>query len=171
MLPIIAFVGHSNTGKTTLIERLIPVLKAQGLRVGVVKHRRGDFEIDVAGKDSYRYREAGAEISVIAGPRRVALVRETDRELALEEILSGYLHGVDLVILEGRKDEKVPKIEVVRSDEKGKLLCAGDPNLLAVVADVPIDAPVPLFRRDDLGGLAAFVVSQTFAASGDKRGY
>lgn len=171
MVPVIAFAGYSKTGKTTLIERLIPLLKRRGLKVGVMKHHQGDFEIDKPGKDSYRYTEAGAEVSIIAGSHGLAMVRQTDRELTLEQMVSGYLHGVDLVILEGFNAEKVPRIEVVRKGESGPLRCAGDPDLLAVVADGPVDVPLPVFHRDDLEGIASFVVSRIFAAAGGTGGH
>ena len=75
-IPVLCFVGRSNTGKTTLIEKLIPLLKSRGIRVATIKHHNHDFEIDQEGKDTYRHKKAGAHLSMIVSPKKLALVED-----------------------------------------------------------------------------------------------
>jgi molybdopterin-guanine dinucleotide biosynthesis protein B len=158
---VISFVGRSGVGKTTLIERLIPLLTEKGLRVGVIKHHHLDFEIDKPGKDTYRYKQAGAGIAMLVSPTKIALVEDTPAELALEEIVVRFIHHVDLLIVEGFKKEKLPKIEVFQAKEgAGEPVCAGDKNLVAIVTDEPLATKLPVFSRDDVEGVARFIVTR-----------
>lgn len=164
MIPVVAFVGRSKTGKTTLIERLIVILRERGIRVATVKHHHQDFEMDREGTDTYRHKKAGAHLSMIVAPTKLALVQDLSVEPPLETILEHYVAGVDLVIVEGYKKERIPKIEVYRSDSGAPPVTVGDENLLAVVADAPLNAPLPgslpVFLRDEVEGIAAFVVER-----------
>jgi molybdopterin-guanine dinucleotide biosynthesis protein B len=154
-------VGRSNTGKTTVIERLIPILVGKGLKVAVIKHHPHDFEIDIPGKDTYRYKQAGATMSILASPGKVAVVEDTETELTLEEIITRYIHDVDLLIVEGFKREEIPKIEVFQRKEGADMpVCAEDKNLIAVITDESIDTLLPVFSRDDVGGVAEFILSR-----------
>lgn len=160
-IPYLSFVGRSNTGKTTVIERLIPVLVEKGIRVAVIKHHHDDFDIDIPGKDTYRYKKAGATMSILASPNKVAVVEDTETELALPEIISRYVHGVDLLIIEGFKREQVPKIEVFQRKEEGSLpVCMDDRDLMAIVTDEPMGTSLPVFSRDDIYGIAQFIVKR-----------
>jgi molybdopterin-guanine dinucleotide biosynthesis protein B len=156
--PVISFVGRSNSGKTTFLEKLIPVLKELGVRVATIKHHVHDFEIDREGKDTYRLKKAGARITMIASPQKLALVEDLDSELPLETIVTRYIRNIDLVITEGYKKELMPKIEVYREDVPPVAL--DDPNLLAIVADVPLDAHVPVFSRDNAAPVADFIIEK-----------
>jgi molybdopterin-guanine dinucleotide biosynthesis protein B len=157
-IPHVSFVGRSNTGKTTVIERLIPVFREMGVRVAVIKHHHGDFEIDKPGKDTYRYKEAGAKVAILASPHKVAVVEETEAELSLGEIIARHVHDVDLLIIEGFKKEDVPKIEVFQRKEGTDLpVCAGDRNLVAIISDEAVVTSLPVFSRDDIQGVARFV--------------
>ena len=112
----IGFIGYSNTGKTTLIEKLIPLLRARGLRVSAIKNAHHGFDMDRPGKDSYRYREAGAGQVLIATGLRWALLSETPLAPASLDELIGRLDPCDLVIIEGFKSEgQIPRIEVRRN--------------------------------------------------------
>ena len=122
-IPYLSFVGRSNTGKTTVIERLIPILCERGLKVAVIKHHPHDFDIDIPGKDTYRYKQAGATMSILASPGKVAVVEDTEKELSLEEIITRYVHDVDLLLIEGFKRERVPKIEVFKKRKVGIYRC------------------------------------------------
>ena len=156
-----SFVGRSNTGKTTVIERLIPILVRKGLKVAVIKHHPHDFEIDIPGKDTYRYKQAGATMSILASPGKVAVVEDTENELTLEEIITRYIHDVDLLIVEGFKREEIPKIEVFQRKEGADMpVCAEDKNLIAIITDESIDTLLPVFSRDDVGGVAEFILSR-----------
>ena len=162
-IPYFSFVGRSNTGKTTVIERLIPILVGKGLKVAVIKHHPHDFEIDIPGKDTYRYKQAGATMSILASPGKVAVVEDTETELTLEEIITRYIHDVDLLIVEGFKREEIPKIEVFQRKEGADMpVCAEDKNLIAVITDESIDTLLPVFSRDDVGGVAEFILSRFF---------
>jgi molybdopterin-guanine dinucleotide biosynthesis protein MobB len=160
-IPLVSFVGRSNTGKTTVIERLIPILRERGPKVAVIKHHPHDFEIDKPGKDTYRYKQAGARIALLASPHKVAVVEDIETELTLEEIITRYIHDVDLLIVEGFKREEIPKIEVFQRKEGAHIpVCAGDKNLIAVITDESIDTLLPVFSRDDVHGVAEFILSR-----------
>jgi molybdopterin-guanine dinucleotide biosynthesis adapter protein len=155
---VFSVVGRSNTGKTTLIERLIPLLTARGIRVGTIKHHLHDFEMDREGKDTYRHKKAGARIAVIASPAKIGLVADLEKELSLEEMISRYMPGVDVVIVEGYKKEQMPKIEVYNYKEDQPPVSTGDPDVLAIVSDRPMEATVPVFSRDEVEKIAEFLV-------------
>jgi molybdopterin-guanine dinucleotide biosynthesis adapter protein len=155
---LIAFVGWSKVGKTTFIEGLIPLLRAEGLRVAAIKHHGHDFEIDIPGKDTYRYRRAGAGTAIISSPRKVAVVRDVEEELSLRELVSAYAKDADIVIVEGYKNEPLPKIEVYRHDKGTEPICLKDPHLVAVITDRRIDVSVPQFALDDFIGVARFIL-------------
>jgi len=159
-IPVISFVGTSNTGKTTLLEQLIAMLNERGLRVATIKHHHRDFEIDQEGKDTYRLKKAGARLSMIVSPVKLALVQDLVDEPSLDEVIDRYVRDVDLVIVEGYKQEPVPKIEVYSHASGSPPIALGDEKLLALVADAPLSAPVPVFLRDDVEGIAAFVIKK-----------
>jgi molybdopterin-guanine dinucleotide biosynthesis protein B len=157
MIPIVSIVGKSNSGKTTLIEKLIRELTARGYRIATIKHNRHGFEIDHEGKDSWRHKKAGASITVIASPHMVAAVEDTARDYEIAELRDRYIRNVDLVLSEGFKKNPHPKIEVWRAVLKRDLLCGKEDNLIAIAGDAPPDAGVPLFDINDSKGLADFI--------------
>jgi molybdopterin-guanine dinucleotide biosynthesis protein MobB len=147
MPPIVSIVGRSRSGKTTLIEKLIPEIKRRGYRVGTIKHTHHPVEIDQPGKDSSRLRAAGADTVMLAAPGRVALIKDvrTDRL----ESLVGYFQDVDLLITEGFKRENRPKIEVVRAALNPEMLCRDNPHLIAVATDMNLSIPLPVFGLEN----------------------
>ncbi len=156
-IPVVAFVGRSNSGKTTVVERLLPVLGARGYRVAVVKHTlRSDVESDLPGKDTRRFWEAGAAHTTLATADRIVHTRRYDAPPSLETALRGVC-DVDLIVLEGYKEGSQPKIEVVRAardphllpDLVGRVACVTD------VAGLPWDGP--RFGFDDIPALAGFI--------------
>ena len=159
-MKIFSFVAAaSNSGKTTLIEKVVCILKERGLRVAVVKHASKGFELDRPGKDSWRFREAGADAVVLAGPGRTALQRSTDRDPSLEE-LAALAGDVDLVLVEGFKKDAVNRIEVFRSGVSGpRPLCTEDRSFLALVSDERFDAGIPWFDLNDARGVADFIAT------------
>ncbi|HYA15399.1 MAG TPA: molybdopterin-guanine dinucleotide biosynthesis protein B [Syntrophales bacterium] len=157
MIPIVSIVGRSNSGKTTLIEKLIPELVRRGYRVATIKHNIHGFEIDHEGKDSWRHKKAGAKITVIASAHRVAVVEDVDRDYALSELRDHYIRDVDIILSEGYKKNTHPKIEVFRSELKHDLLCTKEDNLIAIVSDRPVDRGVPCLGINDIKGLANFI--------------
>ncbi len=138
-MKVIGFAGFSGSGKTTLVEQLIPLLKAHGLRVSVVKHAHHKFDIDHAGKDTFRHREAGAFEVVVASDRRLALMREFEApsELKVHHLLAELYEGVDWVLVEGFKDSDLPKIEVWRPTHSARTLHADDDFIVAIATDAP----------------------------------
>lgn len=165
MPPIVSIVGRSESGKTTLIEKLIPELKRRGYRVGTIKHTHHPVETDQTGKDSARHRRAGADTVMLASPGSIAMFKSLAPD-ALEELVR-YFEDVDLLITEGFKREHYPKIEVVRAAVAVELMCREDPNLIAVATDAPLGGlAIPLFRLSDPGGIADFIVRRIL---GDRR--
>jgi molybdopterin-guanine dinucleotide biosynthesis protein B len=157
MIPIISIVGWSDSGKTTYLERLIPELLRRGYRVCAVKHDVHGFEIDTPGKDSWRLKRAGAAVSVVSGPDRIAVIADTGRDLTLAEIRDRFVLDVDLIISEGFKKDLHPKIEVFRKGVRDTLLCTRDDNLVAVAADCPVDTDVPVIDLEDVASMANLI--------------
>ncbi|WP_319523392.1 molybdopterin-guanine dinucleotide biosynthesis protein B [uncultured Desulfosarcina sp.] len=157
MPPILSIVGKSDSGKTTLIEKLIPELKRRGYRVGVVKHAHHGFEIDHQGKDSYRHRKAGANAVMIASPGQIAMVKDSSDE-SLDHLAS-YFEDVDLLITEGFKRDRAPKIEIFRSQCHRRPACLEDDTLIAMVSDTPFDLEVPRFDPDEIEAITDLIVS------------
>lgn len=158
MIPIVSIVGNSDSGKTTLIERLIPVLKARGLRVGTIKHDVHGFQMDHEGKDTWRHQRAGADAVCISSPEKLALIRKVEAEYSLDRLEAEVLRsGLDLILTEGYRGEDRPKVEVFRSETCEEPICAGDPTLIAVASDVSVELGVPRFHIDDAEGLASFL--------------
>lgn len=152
-IPVISIVAaKSGSGKTTLIEKLIAELKKGGLRVAVIKHDAHPFEVDIKGKDSYRFSKAGADIVAISGPNKAAIFHHTETEYTLDEILS-QIDGVDLILTEGYKKEKYPKIEILDSG----IAVSPQKELIAVVGRPLKDYLVPAFSRDDIKEIADFI--------------
>jgi len=162
-LPVLGFAAFSGTGKTTLLTRLIPMLREQGLRISMVKHAHHDFDVDKPGKDSYELRKAGAAQVLIASSRRMALMTEFEptAEPDLRMLLAQLdADRTDLVLVEGFKGESFAKIELHRPSLGKPLLFPEDPNIIAVASDAPLAQACdrPLLDLNDLGAMAAFVL-------------
>ena len=157
MIPIISIVGKSDSGKTTLIEKLVPELTRRGYRIATVKHDVHGFEVDREGKDSWRHKKAGAHTVVISSPEKVALIRDIERDLSLAEIRDKLIQDVDLILSEGYKRDAQPKIEIFRKEKHQELLCAKEDNLIAIVSDQTFNVGVPCFDLEDMKGLANFI--------------
>lgn len=154
--PVISIIGKSQSGKTTLLEKLIPELKRRGYRLATIKHHaHPGFEIDQAGKDSWRHAQAGSDVAVIAAPDKLAIIQRLDYEKTLDEILA-VLPEVDLVLCEGFKRAGKPAIEVVRA-ERGLVLVADPDQLIAIASDSTISAQVPVFNLNNPLELADFI--------------
>lgn len=162
---IIGIAGWSGSGKTTLLARLLPLLIARGLRVSTVKHAHHKFDLDVPGKDSHTHRTAGATEVLISSANRWALMHELRGapEPELPELLR-KLSPVDLVLVEGFKREKHPKIEVYREANGTPLLALEDPSVVAIASDIALPhARVPVLPLDDHAAIADTVVAQAVA--------
>ena len=158
MTPVFGIAGRSGSGKTTLIEAMLPILGARGLRVNVIKHSHHDFQLEPPGKDSARFRTAGAQEVMIASPYRYAIVHELRG--APEPILEAQLARLspaDLVLVEGFKQAAIPRIEVYRPALGKPPLHVEDPSFLAVVTDTPLDTALPCLPLNEPARVAEFL--------------
>lgn len=173
-VPMLGFAAYSGTGKTTLLLKLLPLLKARGLRIAVVKHAHHSFEMDQPGKDSYRLRAAGADEMLVASRCRMAWVRECDgnrAEPSLAEALAVLDPArVDLVLVEGFKHEPYPKIELHRAALGRPLLFPDDPNVVALATDggtlAQDPGDLPRLSINEPAEIADFVLK--FIAAGEQ---
>lgn len=157
---VISFVAKSNTGKTTLLEKVITELKNRGYRIGVIKHDAHRFDIDHPGKDSHRLTQAGADTMLISSPEKLAVVKKHTESPPIEELIATYFSDVDIVLTEGFKKSGLPKIEVHRRERSATLICRGtepDPGLLAVASDEPLELDVPVLDLNNPVQVANFV--------------
>ncbi|MBN1208277.1 MAG: molybdopterin-guanine dinucleotide biosynthesis protein B [Myxococcaceae bacterium] len=157
----LSIIGWSGAGKTTLVERLVPELRARGLRVGVVKHSSDPHPLHRAGSDTARFEQAGAALVAFATPAGVQLTVKEAPEQALLPLLERFADAVDVVLVEGWKEGPLPKVEVWREGQ-GALLAGVRSDVLAVVTDarqLPEEAPMGLrrFGMAELQGLAVFI--------------
>lgn len=165
MAVALCIVGRSNTGKTTLIERLVPEFKGRGFRVAVVKHSEQVVDWDQPGKDTYRFAKAGSDAVLLSTKDRVLVNFLTGKTLPFEESLR-YIGGdCDLVLVEGYHETQLPKIEVHRR-ELGQPLLTDKHGLMALVTDEKLDVTAPQFSRDDVQGIADLVVRKLLSSVG-----
>lgn len=148
-VPIISIVGKSNSGKTSLIVRLVRELKSRHFKVATIKHSHHNFEIDKEGKDSWLHTQAGADAVVVASQKMTGIIRMTSEELPLSEIVNTYLQDMDIILAEGYKTQAIPKMEVLRSEISTELVCKDDQNLMVVVGDKRPETNIPFFHIDD----------------------
>ena len=154
-IPVYSVVAYSGTGKTTLLEKLIPEFKRRGLRVAVVKHDAHEFEIDHEGKDSWRMTKAGADVTVVACASHAAIME--NRYVDTETLLS-RITDVDLILTEGFKHGNYPKIGVFR-EAAGKPLPGVEGGYLAVLSDVSLQTEATCLAIDDIAGLADLIIT------------
>lgn len=163
-MTIISFVAaSSNSGKTTLIEKVLIVLRRRGLRVAVIKHASTGFDLDKQGKDSWRFAQAGADSVILSGPGKMALLRKVEGELSVEDLwrLAG---NVDVVLSEGFKKSVKNKIEVFRHGASAdRPLCMDDSSFLALASDRRFNVSIPQFDINDAEGVAEFIVQKSLA--------
>jgi len=151
--PIVSIVGRSNSGKTTLLERLIPELRGRGYRVGTIKHHaHPGFEVDKPGKDTWRHAQAGAEAVALVAPGKMFLLRRTEGELDLAAV-AAMMGEVDIVLTEGYRWADTPKVEVVRAARSREPLCAPE-EMVALVTDLPLELGIPRFGLEEVKELA-----------------
>lgn len=161
-IPVVSVVGKSNSGKTTLLEKLLREAKRRGWRVATLKHDVHGFDMDQPGKDTWRHAQAGADIVAIASPNKIAVLERVGEDQPLDDVLS-RIRGVDLIITEGYKKGNMPKIEVFRSVMHTELLCKPQ-ELLAIASDVTFANGIPCFGLDDAAGLCD-LIAEKFALS------
>lgn len=160
-IPIVSFVGHSGSGKTTFIEKLIPLLVEAGVKTAIIKHDVHGFEMDKPGKDTWRHKKAGAAATIITSARKIGLVMDSDHDHQPHE-LAFMLDFADVIITEGFKHGPYPKIEVFRPEATGDTapLCIDDPQLLALISDRTVACEVPVFDLEEIQPVADFIVDR-----------
>ncbi len=148
---VLLVVGRKNVGKTTLIERLVPELSARGYRVGTVKHHHSSspMMVDHEGKDSWRHRRAGARSVALVSPSQVALFRDTDERIRLNDLMK-YFDDVDIVLIEGFRSERVPRIVVSEPAQENNSGMATEHQLLATICPEKREGQVPLFKPEEV---------------------
>ena len=156
MLPIVSIVGKSQSGKTVLMEQLIAEFKRRGYKVAALKHSPGGMEIDRPGKDSWRFAQAGSDAVLVSSTDRLAFIKNLDHELNIEEILQVVGDEFALVLAEGFRKSKIPKIEVHRKELGDDLLCSPD-ELSAIVTDESLDTDIPQLTWGDTVAIADFI--------------
>jgi len=171
--PILGFCAYSGTGKPTLLTALLPLLKANNVRVGVIKHAHHKFDTDQPGKDSYELRKAGAKQMLVSSGKRWALINELfegEQEAGLAELV-GRLDSneLDLILVEGFKREAFPKIELHRPELGKPPMYPQDDNVIAFAtnATAPADIGIPVLDLDQVEDIAEFIVTRFLSESGD----
>jgi molybdopterin molybdotransferase len=155
-LPIVSIVGKSQSGKTVLMEQLIAEFKRRGYKVAALKHSRGGMEIDQPGKDSWRFAQAGSDAVFVSSPSKLAFIKSLDHELNIKEIMPIVGSEFDIVLVEGFRESKTPKIEVHRKELGDDLLCSPE-ELLAIVTDGSLDTDIAQLPWGDTVAVADFI--------------
>ena len=160
-LPLLGFAAYSGTGKTTLLEALLPMLTESGLRIGVLKHAHHDFDVDKPGKDSYRLRKAGAGQMLISSRKRHVLMTETpEAEADFDYLLTRFdTDKLDLILVEGCKNIAFPKIELHREEVGKPWLYSNDSNIIAIAADIQVESELPQMSINDLESIRDFIIN------------
>jgi len=156
MVPIIGIVGKSGVGKTHVMGKLVTELKNRGYRVATVKHSAHDVNLDLKGKDSWHHAQAGSDAVIISSPHRFAIIRTMDHDSSLAELSRFIGPDFDIILAEGFKQDKVPKIEVHRKEPGSDLVCEQQ-ELLAIVTDEALELDIPQYSADDTHALVDLI--------------
>ena len=162
--PFFGLAGWSGSGKTTLCTKLIENFTKIGIKVGTLKHAHHKFELDKPGKDSFNLRQAGARPMIISSKERFALIQENDgdEEKSLFQMLEIFakepINQCDIIIVEGYKNEPIPKIEVYRPDINKPLLYKEDNNIFAIASDIKIESSIPSFDLNNINSISDFII-------------
>ena len=166
MIPIVRIVGQSGSGKTAVIEKLVAELKTRGYKVATIKHSDRGFDIDQPGKDSWRHAQAGSDAVIISSPDKVTITRKVDNDLSPIELSRFIGLDFDIIITEGFKNDRGPKIEVYRKEVSSDLI--SDPEeLMAIATDESLDSKVPQYALEDTKGLTD-LIEKTLLAGNDE---
>ena len=167
LIPIVSFVGKSNSGKTTLLEKVVRELKSAGYRVAIIKHSHHDFDIDQPGKDTWRLAQAGSDVVAISAPSKVALIERVDTELTLTQIAALFAGRVDIVLTEGYKNGNTAQILVLADEQdEGQRYRREEP--LATVSASMSSLGMPQFDNYDVANVVNLLIAQIDKGSGEK---
>jgi len=154
--PLVSVAGFSNSGKTTLISRLIALFAARGLKVAAIKHARHGFHMDHPGKDTEKHRRAGAYGVLVASADQIAVIRDVSAEPSPVELAALYFPDADLVLVEGFKSFPIPRIVIALSPDDFSVF-ENDPDVIALIGCPPSPSLLPVFDRDDVSAIADFI--------------
>ena len=163
MVPIIAIVGKSGAGKTLIMEKLITEFKARGYCVGAVKHSHQAVELDAPGKDTWRFSQAGSDAVVVSSPSRITIFKNLDREPSLEQTVLLLGDSYDIILADGFKTTRTPKIEVCPTGKTEDMVCS-ESDLRAVISDGRLSVKIPVFGRGEIVKVADFIEHELMAA-------
>jgi len=154
---IVGIVGKSDSGKTTFLEKLIPILKNRGFKIGVIKHSTCEIMIDHKGKDTWRHKNAGADCVAALSFQNFVFFKDYNNEESLHEIVKKHFNDMDIILTEGFKKEKIQKIEILRDNSSP--FCAHDSSLIAFVSNFDLKSNVPCFKFHDIEKIADLIES------------
>jgi molybdopterin-guanine dinucleotide biosynthesis protein B len=158
MARLIGFSGKSNSGKTTLIEKLIPLLRAYGYQVNTVKHTHHEVNVDQPGKDSFRHKSAGASATLLASPGKIAFMSDCKDPVELEGLIEKFFQPDDVVLVEGFKRYSFPQIFFHDAESFNVKSDMG--NIVALISEIEPNLDLPCFKRDDVPGIFAFILNR-----------
>lgn len=156
MVPTVTLVGKSGVGKTYVMTRIIAELKRRGYRVATLKHSHHSIDLDVEGKDSWQYAQAGSDTVAISAPHMFTVMAQADRDIGLAEILRLIGPDFDIILAEGWKQSNAAKIEVHRRETGSDMVCEPS-DLLAIVTDEQLDMSIPQYAPDDATGIVDLI--------------
>ncbi|WP_339060976.1 molybdopterin-guanine dinucleotide biosynthesis protein B [Tepidibacillus marianensis] len=155
-IPIVSFVGFSGSGKTTLLTKVILAFKEKGYRVATIKHDAHRFQMDIEGKDTWKYAQAGSDIVLINSQAKLAMIQALESPISFEEVVS-HVNNVDIIFVEGYKHESPPKILVVRRETDIELLPQLQ-DIMAIATTLPIHhTKLPVYDIDDINGIVRLI--------------
>ena len=159
MTKVIGIVGWKDVGKTYLVTEIIKLLVAKNYRVGSIKHAHHDFNIDKPGTDSFKHRESGSSQVIISSSKRWAKINENidNREKSLKELIEEF-ENIDLIIVEGFKNEIHPKIEIITNNVE--ISNSKINNVIAIVSDVMLNSNTPVFKKNEIKSLVEFIIKK-----------
>ncbi|MDQ1271823.1 MAG: molybdopterin-guanine dinucleotide biosynthesis adapter protein [Planctomycetota bacterium] len=159
-IPVVSIIGKQNTGKTTLISLIIPLLKKKGYKIGTIKYNIPSFEIDYKGKDTYRHYEAGADVVSISSSKKLAIVKRVDKKSpSIKAIIEGNYRDIDIVLVEGYKHWRYPYIEIQNNHQQKKSENKEDKHHLRITSMTNTHPHVPTFTKSDLKNVVHFIES------------
>ncbi len=157
MIPVVAVVGKSKSGKTFVLEKLIAELKRRGYRVASIKHAHNTVDLDTPGKDTWRLTKAGSDATAICSPSIMTIFKPMSDDPSLKEAVAQLGNDYDIILSEGFKSGRYSKIEVIGNQDEDSILC-NPSELMAVISDKEVELPVPIFKKTDIDKVADFII-------------